>query len=286
MHKESREICAPNTMKMAFCFLGVWGWADETEERKIDWKKFFQNRSRKIFPKSIKENFPKSTAQNPSKRHNRHKKKSREFCASNTMKNAHFSPGNPPPQKNTDRSWRKKTLTPTGWWWLLAGCSPPQAPPPSRSHPRHRPFGALVSAKDGGESGVGAGWNSSSHYGIRSGERWLPPPLPPFPKCLFFFGAAPREGGLREALGGLDLPRPPPHRPYPKTMSAPGAAWVSWAGRWRREQVQGKKKKNESRQKLLLATPISAPVPTRTTNEASRFEWFGWGRGLGGLSRP
>ena len=55
---------------------------------------------------------------------------------------------------------------------MIARYSPPQTPPPSRSHPRHRPFGALVSARDGGESGVGAGWNSSSHYGIRSGEWW------------------------------------------------------------------------------------------------------------------
>ena len=79
MHKKSREFCASNTMIMVFLFLGVRGWAKATEERKIDWKKIFQNRSRNIFPKSIKENFPKSTAQNPSKSHNRQKKtKNRE----------------------------------------------------------------------------------------------------------------------------------------------------------------------------------------------------------------
>ena len=65
-------------------------------------------------------------------------------------------------------------------------------------------------------------------------------------------------------------------------MSSPGAAWMSWVEQWGREQVQGKKKK-KSTQNFLLATPISAPVPTRTTNEASRSEWFGWGRGLGGF---
>ena len=95
---------------------------------------------------------------------------------------------------------------------MIAGCSPLQ-PHPLPAPIQAATFWAVVRGKDGGESGVRAGWNSSSHYGIRSGERCLPPPLSPFPQCLFFFGAAPREGGLREALGGLDLPRPLPHRP-------------------------------------------------------------------------
>ena len=58
------------------------------------------------------------------------------------------------------------------------------------------------------------------------GGRVITPPSTPLPPVPLFFGAAPREGGLREALGCLDLPRPLPRSLYPKSMSAPGAAWI------------------------------------------------------------
>ena len=76
---------------------------------------------------------------------------------------------------------------------------PPQTPPPSHSHPRHGLFGRFARAKDGGEPGVGAGWNSSSHYGIQSGELIKPPPLYPLSPGTIFSVRAKRKrvrGGL------------------------------------------------------------------------------------------
>ena len=77
----------------------------------------------------------------------------------------------------------------------------------------------------------GWGWvGAKGEFGIGN---WLPPPLPPFPWHNFFRGV-PREGGLREALRCLDLPRSLPH------LSTPGSS-RSWRGldSWGREAGGG-----------------------------------------------
>ena len=101
------------------------------------------------------------------------------------------------------------------WAMMIARDSPPQTPPPSHSYPRHGLFGPFARAKDGGESGVGAGWNSSSHCGIQSGELINPPLYPPSPGTNTSGRAKGKgvEGGLGTsvfpALSPTALPRFP-----------------------------------------------------------------------------
>ena len=86
------------------------------------------------------------------------------------------------------------------------------SPPPellSLSHPWHRPFGRLASAKDGGGQGQGRAW-----HGAR-----LPPPLYPPSAGTICSGSCQEEG---------DLPRLSPHLPTPVSKPAPVTAWTNW----------------------------------------------------------
>ena len=160
----------------------------------------------------------------------------------------------------------------------------PPALPPSRSHPCHRPFGA----------GQCQGWG---RVGARAGLvlGMITPPSTPLPTAQFFRGV-PREGGLREALRHPDLPRPLPHH------STPGSS-RSWRDldSWGRVAGGGAGTGTNAHPttQLTLATPITPPPPPEPSPELSpvaffpKADWtestgsgFGWGRGLGGLSRP
>ena len=126
---------------------------------------------------------------------------------------------------------QKKTEAHTGpcghraWpdWAIMMWMFPP-APTPFPLPSKAQTFWAFCLCQ-------GWGWvGARGEFGIGN---WLPPPLPPFPWHNFFRGV-PREGGLREALRCLDLPRSLPH------LSTPGSS-RSWRGldSWGREAGGG-----------------------------------------------
>ena len=150
---------------------------------------------------------------------------------------------------------------------MIARCSPPQTPPPSRSHPRHQPFGALVSAKDGGESGVGAGWTSSSQYGIGKGGTSITPPSTPLPPVPFFFQ------GRHQGKGGWGRPYKALIFPALSPTSLPKVHVRSWRsmdflGRAMGERAGTRHKKKNEKTKTPLSNPwgvepslLPTPIP-------------------------
>ena len=162
----------------------------------------------------------------------------------------------------------------------------PPALPPSHSHPSHGLLGLCPC--------LGWGW-VGARAGLVLGTDY-PPLSPPFPGA-FFFGAAPGEGGEKGALRCPDLPRSLPH------LSTPGSSTLlARLNTWGREGGggAGTGAQRPPYHPTYASNPHNAPGPTRTTSGnpepvtfLSKADWtqgtgggFGWGRGLGGLSRP
>ena len=224
-----------------------------------NWAKFFSRKKRAAFsPVFIQKNATeKRTAFFPCFQYKNATEKRTAFSRVLTQKNSHKNRQNfaLPPKK----FW-KKNLTavlqvgvrgPDG---AIMTCKMfPPAPTPFPLPSKARTFGPFVRAKDGGESGLKA-----------SSREPIPPLHPPSPGA-FFFGVAPREGGME---GCPTMPRSSPSPPpplHPRFQLAPGAAGFLGVERRGRGQVRGTNAHPTTRN-LNLGTPSSAPVPTRTTS--------------------
>ena len=136
---------------------------------------------------------------------------------------------------------------------------PPANPTPFPLPSKAPTFWGVGQCQGWGRVGGGGGLDLLLPVRDLEGGTVITPPSTPLPPVPFFFRGGTEGRGVEGGPRSLDLPRPHPHLPTPDSEPTPGVAWTSWC-----EEV-GVEAGTRSRGKILiLATPISAPVPTRT----------------------
>ena len=160
-----------------------------------------------------------------------------------------------------ERSSDAKSLAPTGRW--CCWCSTP-APLPSRSHPRHRLFRAVVS--------INQRWG---RVGAEGEFELLVPTVTGIRNKELIDPTLQGKGDKRGELRWLDLPHPTPQllmQGLCSLLARHGSWRKSWGGR--------------AGTRYPAATPTPTEPPPCSGQRRARTAWFGEGWGHGGLGHP